>query len=177
MNLPFFQSWLSEPEKGFQPANAVLSWGSGKFSVCVDLIDSEVISTASANQQRLWELGDVVELFIQQENCNAYDEYQLSPNGYTLALHYPDLSGVASVRSGEKALEEFCSTLPFEAIASKTSSGWRAEFQIPIFSSHGIRVSCCRYDYKRGESPVLSSTSLHPVRNFHRPEDWMHISL
>jgi hypothetical protein len=33
-------------------------------------------------------------------------------------------------------------------------------------------VSCCRYDAGAERPPVISSTSPHPVRDFHRPQDW-----
>ena len=41
-----------------------------------------------------------------------------------------------------------------------------------------LRVSFCRYDYTRGKAdPVLSSTSDHSIRNFHRQEEWRAMTL
>jgi hypothetical protein len=153
------------------------------LNLTVDLIDEEVITTATANQQRLWEHGDVVELFVQRIGESGYREYQVSPNGFTLALSYPDLSGVAAVRSGERQIDEFfsedSSDAPFMAQAELTATGWLARFSIPLAGGSGerIRVSCCRYDAGTGGVPIISSTSPHPVRDFHRPQDWREMIL
>jgi hypothetical protein len=174
MNLSLTQSWLTEPEEGFQPGVARIAWEDGLLVVSLDLTDREVMTTAIAHHQRLWEHGDVAELFIQKIGELSYDEYQLAPNGFTLALHYPDPAGVASVRSGERVIDDFFSESPFESKALKTESGWRAYFAVPLACSTGdsFRISCCRYDAARGRAPVISSTSPHPVRDFHRPDEW-----
>lgn len=139
-----------------------------------------MITTATANQQRLWEHGDVCELFVQRSSEIGYEEYQVSPNGFTLALKYPDLLGVAAVRSGEQPIDEFfLQDLSIVTTAEFTETGWTACFSIPLIGAAGdrIRVSCCRYDAGAGSSPILSSTSPHPVRDFHRPQDWRELIL
>ena len=178
MEIPLTQSWLEESEERFQPGNASIAWNEGILTVCLDFKDDEVITTAEADQQRLWEHGDVAELFVQKVGEYAYDEYQVSPNGFTLALHYPDLSGVASVRSGARMIDDFFARNPFEATAVKTESGWRAQFRIPLSLTPGdrFRISCCRYDAAKGRAPIISSTSPHPVRDFHRPQEWTEIT-
>jgi hypothetical protein len=183
MVLPLLQSWLPTTEPGFQPGTTNFIWKEGVLNLTVDLIDEEVITTATANQQRLWEHGDVVELFVQRIGESGYREYQVSPNGFTLALSYPDLSGVASVRSGERQIDEFfsgdSSDASFMARAELTATGWLARFSIPLAGGSGerIRVSCCRYDAGTGGVPIISSTSPHPVRDFHRPQDWREMIL
>jgi hypothetical protein len=174
LTLPLAQSWLPEPEAGFLPGTAALSWANGMLYLEVDLVDEEVISTATAHGQRLWEHGDVVELFIQKEGESGYSEYQLAPNGFTLSLRYPDITCVAVVRSGERAMEEFLTEEIPSAEVSKTDHGWRVSLSIHLPSTPGerFRVSCCRYDAGSGRAPVISSTSSHPVRDFHRPQDW-----
>jgi hypothetical protein len=139
-----------------------------------DLIDEEVITTATAHGQKLWEHGDVVELFIHKEGESGYREYQVAPNGFTLSLHYPEISCVAAVRSGERAMEEFQIEEIPSVDVSKTDHGWGVSLSIPLPLTPGerFRVSCCRYDTGSGRAPVISSTSPHPVRDFHRPQDW-----
>ena len=163
-----------EPEEGFQPGTASITWGNGILYVSIDFTDDDVMTTASAHQQRLWEHGDVAELFVQKVGEIGYDEYQVSPNGFSLGLHYPNISCVASVRSGELDLEEFFSKSSFKATAVITDSGWRADFAIPLpcSPSHRILISCCRYDAAKGRTAIISSTSPHPVRDFHRPQEW-----
>jgi hypothetical protein len=140
----------------------------------VDLIDEEVITTASAHGQKLWEHGDVVELFIQRVGESGYREYQVAPNGFSLALQYPDISCVADVRNGEQRMEEFLSSEIPAVQITRNSEGWQVCLSIPLEASPGerFRVSCCRYDAAKGRLPVISSTSPHPVRDFHRPQDW-----
>jgi len=174
LTLPITQSWLPEHEAGFLPGTAMLWWADGMLHLQADLIDEEVITTATAHGQRLWEHGDVVELFLQKEGESGYREYQVAPNGLTLALHYSDITCVAAVRNGERRLEEFLTREIPAAEVTKTEQGWSVSLQVPLHASPGelFRVSCCRYDRIPGGTPVISSTSPHPVRDFHRPQDW-----
>lgn len=172
--MPLIQSWLQKPEPGFLPGMATLSWYEGRLHLKADLIDEEVSTTATSHGQKLWEQGDVVELFIQKEGEPGYREYQVAPNGFTLALHYPDISCVAAVRSGERLMEEFLVNEIPSAHITMTGDGWEVLLSVPLEVSPGVkfRVSCCRYDAGAGRPPIVSSTSLHQVRDFHRPQDW-----
>lgn len=174
LSLPLAQSWLSEPEEGFLPGMATISYTDGLLHLEADLIDKEVITSSTAHGQKLWVHGDVVELFIQKEGESGYHEYQVAPNGFTLALHYPDTTCVKAVRSGSRHMEDFLTDRIPVAKVSKTDQGWSVSLTVPLNASPGekFRVSCCRYDAGSGRTPVISSTSPHPVRDFHRPEDW-----
>lgn len=174
MELPLTQAWLPQQEEGFRPGVAIFSYSDGRLHMKAELIDEEVYSTATAHGQKLWEHGDVVELFIQKEGETGYNEYQAAPNGFTLALHYPDIPCVAAVRSGERNMEEFLTKeIPVVTITT-TPDGWQVVMSISLPASPGerFRVSCCRYDAGHGRQPIISSTSPHPVRDFHRPQDW-----
>ena len=179
INLPFMQAWLPEPEPEFEPGTAEISWRDGKLHLLADLADDEVITSASAHQQRLWEMGDVVELFIQRAGEECYDEYQISPNGMTLALRYPDISCVEGVRKGTRRIEEFFSELLAETSTWKTNLGWGVSISVPLAYCQGdrVRLSCGHYDAASGRIPIISSTSPHLVRDFHRPQDWREIIL
>jgi hypothetical protein len=174
MELPLLQSWLPEPEPGFLPGTARFSWADGVLLLEVEFTGHAPTSRATAHGQRLWELGDVAELFVQKVGEESYREYQVSPNGFTLALHYPDLTGVAEVRSGSRTLEDFLSGEVPSIQNATTQEGWSVSLEIPLPASPGerFRVSSCRYDYSKKGSAIISSTSLHPVRDFHRPQDW-----
>lgn len=175
MELPLLQSWLPEPEPGFLPGKATFSRAGSHLVLEADFIGKEPFSRATAHGQRLWEQGDVAELFVQKIGEESYREYQVSPNGFTLALHYPDLNGVAAVRSGLKKLEDFLTGEIPSAECTTTAAGWRVLLRIPLPASPGDRfsVSCCRYGYPANGAAVISSTSPHPVRDFHRPQDWV----
>lgn len=177
MNLPLLQSWLPAPEPSFLPGMARFSWSDGVLRLEARFLGPAPKSGATGHSQRLWELGDVAELFVQKLGEESYREFQVSPNGFTLALHYPDLGGVAAVRSGSKKLEDFLTGEIPSIESSTTPKGWDASLKIPLPASPGerFRVSCCRYHYadrECGGAPVISSTSPHPVRDFHRPGDW-----
>lgn len=174
MELPLTQSWLPQQEKGFLPGVAIFSYSDGKLHLKAELMDEEVSSTATAHGQKLWEHGDVVELFIQKEGEEGYHEYQVAPNGFTLALYYPGISCVAAVRNGIQQMEEFLINEIPDVTVTMTPDGWQILMSIPlpVTSVERFRVSCCRYDAGSGRDPVISSTSPHPVRDFHRPGDW-----
>ncbi len=179
MKLPLSQSWLPKHEPAFHPGTAHISWSNGQLHLQATIIDDEVNTTASANQQRLWEHGDVVEFFVQRVGEIGYHEYQIAPNGFILSLFYPDITCVAEVRRGKRRLEEFLTNEIPVAEVSINAEGWSVSLSIPLASSPGekFRVSCCRYDYGTGHPPIISSTSPHPVRDFHRPQDWREIIL
>lgn len=175
---PFSQSWLPSPEENFRPGTARISWESGLLQLNAELTDVEVITTATSHQQRLWEHGDVVELFVRSVGARDYFEYQIAPNGFTLSVHYPDISYVSAVRGGYLQMEDFITSAPLEAKAMKTKGGWNVLLTVPIPAHFGdrIAVSCCRYDAGVGRGPVISSTSPHTVCDFHRPQEWREIT-
>jgi hypothetical protein len=174
MELPLLQSWLPAPEPGFLPGMARFSLAHGVLRLEVGFTVHAPTSRATGHGQRLWELGDVAELFVQKVGEESYREYQVSPNGFTLALCYPDLTGVAAVRSGSRTLGDFLTGEIPSVESTTTPEGWSVSLEVPLPASPGerFRVSCCRYSYPKEGSPIISSTSLHPVRDFHRPQDW-----
>lgn len=177
----FSQAWLPESEPGFRPASARIDRDSASVRIVADMISDRVGSKASAHGERLWEQGDVLEVFIGDVSGGGYREYQIAPNGFTLSLRYPDISCIGEVRRGTRRLGEFLTDGPPEARAALTQGGWQATLVIPVpapatgTGKRAFRLSCCRYDHGAGGLPVLSSTSPHPVRDFHRPRDWREI--
>lgn len=175
MQLPLFQYWLATPEEEYHEGHARF-FGGEKFLVLhAELVQpGPPASKATFHGQRLWELGDVVELFLQRQGDSGYHEYQVAPNGKTLSLFYPDLASVAAVRAGSRAMEEFLvGGIPDCEIAIG-EEGWSVRMTIPLKASRSemFRVSCCRYEAREGLPAVISSTSPHPIRDFHRPQDW-----
>ena len=174
LRLTLGQSWLPEAEPDFLPGTACFSWSDGFLLLRADFTDREVVTTATLHGQKLWEHGDVAELFIQKVGESGYREYQVAPNGITTSLRYPDITGVAAVRSGERRIGEFLTKEVPAAAVSLTADGWSVSLSIPLTATPGekFRVSCCRYDDGPKGVPVISSTSPHRVRDFHRPQDW-----
>ncbi|MEI6321839.1 MAG: hypothetical protein WCP60_01900 [bacterium] len=170
MIYPFTQSWLPEPEIGFHAGSVEILCNDGVLLFKAELQQPLVSTLATAHQQRLWELGDVVEFFVQKTGDSDYHEYQIAPNGMMLALHYPDSNSVISVRNGERRMEEYLCCLP-TGNAAITHSGWRASLSIPV-AGHKMRLNCGRYDCSMGLPAIISSTSNLTQRDFHRQQDW-----
>ncbi len=175
LKLSFSQSWLPEHEPDFHPGMVEISLINGVFlQFEATLIQPRVRTNATAHQQRLWEQGDVVEFFIQKVGSPDYYEYQIAPNGMMLALHYPDQTAVAAVRSGKRKLEEYLSDLLPEGSASVTPDGWQASLMIPLPHENlgNLKLNCGRYDYSPTTAPIVSSTSKLTKRDFHHLDEW-----
>lgn len=171
MHLSFTQSWLQKPEALFHPGTVEVTLLKDSLLFHSTLIQKKAGTSATAHQQRLWELGDVVELFLQQIGAEDYYEYQIAPNGLMLALHYPDHNAVTAVRSGERHMEDFLADLPNDGTASTAADGWCASLTVPVTGKR-FRFNCGRYDYCEGSTPVISSTSPLTKRDFHRVQEW-----
>jgi hypothetical protein len=168
----FAQSWLPEPEPGFHPGSVELTRSTEFLHLHAELKQPFVTTRATANQQRLWELGDVLELFVQRIGAQDYREYQIAPNGIMLALHYPNQAAVSAVRNGERQMEEYLCDFPIEGSAIVTPDGWNATLCIPV-SDTPLRINCGRYDCSFASAPVVSSTAPLNKRDFHRLEEWL----
>ena len=59
------------------------------FYVCY--IDSDIFSRATANNQKMWTLGDVAEFFVKPGADRAdYWEIHVTPNDFLMDIHIPD---------------------------------------------------------------------------------------
>ena len=170
----FSQPWLPEPEPRFHAGSVEITRHTGSLHLNAELSQHRIGTKATSHQQRLWELGDVLELFVQRIGAQDYYEYQIAPNGMMLSLHYPDQEAVSAVRNGERGMEEFLCDLPLEGKTIVTPDGWSASLSVPA-SGEQFRMNCGRYDYSFGFAPVVSSTAPLTKRDFHRLDEWLHI--
>ena len=168
----FSQPWLSEPEPDFHSGSVEIRQEGGILHLQTDFSQSLIQTKATAHQQRLWELGDVLEFFVQRVGDDDYYEYQIAPNGMMMALHYPNRHAVSAVRKGECQMEEYLCDLPLEGSAIVTPAGWHASLTIPA-PGEQFRVNCGRYDCSSGPTPVVSCTAPLTKRDFHRTEEWL----
>jgi hypothetical protein len=147
-------------EPDFAPATVRLSWQSGHLLIHAELTDHDIHTTATADNQNLWELGDTFEIFCQTTGNPGYHEFHVAPNNHRLQLRFP----------GQQLLtgDHFTSQTTIEP------RQWRIQARIPgAVAGAEWRVSFSRYDYTRGRvAPVISSTSLHKEPNFHRHHEW-----
>ena len=93
------QAWLAGPEPDFTPAVVRAGWRGNSLLVFAELEDADIFTRATAHNQRMWELGDVLEIFLSAENSAGYVEFHVTPNNLRLQLRFPN---PAAVRRGRK---------------------------------------------------------------------------
>jgi len=151
------------------------------LSIHVRYEDSDIFSTATANQQRMWTLGDVVEVFVKPgRERSDYWEVHVTPNGFLMDLLIPSRAGM---QSGEHTWEEIIAPESGTVFQTHVADGsWSAELTIP-WSAFGLsgspapgttwQFAVCRYNYNGGlDDPELSSTAPLSRRSFHLYEDY-----
>lgn len=175
------QSWRPELEPDFAPAAVRAGWRDETLHVFAELTDADIFTHAMRNNERLWEKGDVFEIFLRPEVQSTYFEFHVAPNNIQLQLRFPDAQAVLQHQP-----EHFMVASPqLFASAAWIEAGekrWRVSAKIPAASVCEKNVpmagtkwhfSFSRYDYTHGrEKPVISSTSPHVVSRFHRQEEW-----
>ena len=167
---PLRQAWRPTPEAGLRPGAVLVGRRNDTLWAFADLEDADAFSPATRLNERLWELGDTWELFLEAPGAGCYVELHVAPGNQRLQLRIP------IPRPAGRAPEELMVAEPlFQSWAWKTPSGWQALAAVPFSSIGGRpeRFSFSRYDYTRGQAePVLSSTSPHAALDFHRREEW-----
>ncbi len=180
-SLPLRQYWVAADILPREAGVARIGASSKGLSVHVRYEDSDIFSTATANQQRMWQLGDVVEVFVKPGlDRTDYWEVHVTPNAFLMDLHIPSRPGM---QTGEHTWEEIIAPESGTTYRTKVGDGWwSAELTIPwsAFDVDGVpmagtvwQVAVCRYNYNGGlEDPELSSTAPLTERSFHRYEDY-----
>lgn len=178
----------AEPSPLFRPGEVRFGWREDQLLVSARLTDEEVLTTASAHNERIWMLGDVFEMFLRDLETEAYAELHVAPNGYTLQLRFPDSHALENMRQRGVTLEDYM--LPHPAFESRARlvpdrPGWDVFASVPVETVLGEKkslparqwlVSFSRYDVSTGqEKPVLSSTSPHQVVRYHRQQEWRRV--
>jgi hypothetical protein len=174
------QHWLPKPEPDFLPAQAWVGWRGQELLVFAELTDADIFTNATALNQYTWELGDVLEIFLQPVQQEAYLEFHVAPNNQRLQLRFPSASA-------QDTAPPSAFMIAGEMFRSRTwvrpeARQWFVLAEIPVASvcdrpaplpGSEWRFSISRYDYTRGRTePVCSSTSPHPVMDFHRQQEW-----
>ena len=182
--LPLKQFWRGAEVMPVENGHAYV--GAAEVGICLYTYyqDSDIFSTATADDQKMWTLGDVAEFFIKPGlDRNEYWELHVTPNDFIMDIYIPDR---AKMQSGEITWDE---VLAPESGASKrvqiADGHWAVELCIPwqAFDLDSMPVSgvtwqfaVCRYNYNQGlDDPELSSTALLTTPGFHQYEDFTHL--
>jgi hypothetical protein len=176
------QAWLSAPEKDFTPGIIRVGRHRNSLLLFAELMDADIFSDAKKMNERMWELGDTLEIFLSEESAASYVEFHVTPNNQRLQLRFP---GTEALRQAQKAnaFDQFL--LAGRVFYSQTwmeADKWFVYAEIPampVCGSHkplagtNWRFSFSRYDYVRGrKEPILSSSSPHAKADYHRREEW-----
>lgn len=180
------QPWRWVTEELFRSADVWLGWTTDALHVRAIMNDDEVTTKATKDNQRMWELGDVFEMFVMVEGRSDYGEFHVTPNNKRLHLHLPGVGGRVLPDGKPLSFEEMVVTpVGFSSSVSRNENGWSIAVKIPsdvLLLDHlkpgvRLRVAFARYDAGTGRKPVLSTTARHPVVSFHRPEEWTRVLL
>jgi hypothetical protein len=178
------QHWLPGPEPDFAPGVIWTAWHADQLLVWAELTDYDIFSEATGLNQKMWELGDVLEIFLRPVDQEAYVEFHVTPNNHRLQLRFPC---TAVLREAQRTGRFDPFFIPGEAIQSQTwvlpaENRWYIYAQIPARSvgapaaslaGQQWRYSFSRYDVTRGRStPILSSTAAHTDPDFHDQAAW-----
>ncbi len=167
---------------GFAPASVRVTWTSDSVRVSARLEDADVCTSAHGDSCRLWELGDVFEMFFQAENSGYYVEMHVAPGNQRLHLRIPIVDGPGPRRKDVPPENFFVDPPGFSSRTARTAFGWTVDAVIPCFEVSGLAairpgerwlVSFSRYDaWSDARPPALSSSSPHAEPNFHRRQEW-----
>jgi hypothetical protein len=178
------QAWLEKPEADFSPATVRVGWRENSLHLLAELDDADIFSRATAHNQRMWELGDALEIFLSPEHSASYVEFHVTPNNFRLQLRLPDTVTLRQAQA-ENCFDHLL--LPDGVFFSRAwvrseNKKWFVSAEIPAAAVGGAdqplagtrwRFSFSRYDYVRGrKEPMFSSSSPHAVADFHRRDEW-----
>jgi Carbohydrate family 9 binding domain-like len=182
--IPMRQAWRTKEESGFSPGFVRIGWHDNALLVFAELADVDFLTRAKTTNERLWELGDSFEIFLQPVDQSSYIELQVAPNNCQLQLRYPNPVAVEEAR---KANDFKPYLIPHDSFYSASwvrpaESRWFVFAKIPrdlVCEKHNSlegkewRFSFSRYDYTSNQGkPVVSSTSPHTTPEFHSQNEW-----
>ncbi len=191
--VPLAQAWLTEPEERFAPAVVAAAWSDECLHIYARLEDEDIFNPVHGLNHPAFLQGDIFEILLRPCDEETYFEFHVTPHGQTLQLRYPSPQIIEEFRvTGDldKLLASYC--IPQPVVKSRTEifpteGYWTVQATIPFstllngrFPQEGDNFifSFSRYDYTREEAqPVLSSSSAHPLCDFHRQAEWRRMIL
>jgi len=184
----FSQAWRDKRERGFRGGKVRIGWRGDRLLYLTDLTDRDVVTAASKRNDRMWELGDVLEIFAGEHENPYYIEYQTAPNGLVLQILWPDASALQRTDGGTKLKAFILEDDAAVARVRRTRNGWQVYGEIPAASVQARKssrktlkgtvwdLSFGRYDYAAdGKTFMLSSTSPLTKASNHRRHEWQQV--
>jgi hypothetical protein len=173
-SVPFVQNWSEHPSKALRGGRVRFGWRPDALWVLAEM-EGEGRTIAQRNNEELWLLGDVFELFLARATEPDYLELHAAPNGVTLQLRFPDAAAVHALRAdlGESATQLYVVDCGWRPQICNSHQGWQVLAHVPMALEAGtqLQLACGRYDYGSGEAVISNTAPLHKP-NFHRRADW-----
>lgn len=173
-SLPFLQGWRQTPEPDFRGGEVRLGWTDEGLWVLARMEDECIFSRATGDNQKMWTLGDVFEIFVRDMAGEEYLELHTTPNGHRLQLRFASGRVFSELKARRLKLDDLMvDEALFRPKVRTVESGWDVLACVTAVRGGTLRASFSRYDYSvASATPVLSSTSAHREINFHGQEDW-----
>jgi hypothetical protein len=177
--LPFIQGWQETPSPKLREGAVRVGWNEAGLWVFATMTDDNIVARATGNNQRLWALGDVFEIFVRDLVGEEYFELHTDPSGFWLQLRFASERDFQLLREGKCTLEELLVEEPlFRTKTRVREGGWDVLACVTAVRGRSLRASFSRYDYSEPEGePVLSSTSAHREINYHDQPAWIDLRL
>ena len=143
--------------------------------------DSDIFSTATGDNQKMWTLGDVAEFFVKPGvERSDYWEIHIAPNDYIMDIYIPDRE---KFMAGDITWDDVIAPASNTARHVEVLDGkWAVEICVP-WQAFGLEAApaagtvwqfaVCRYNYNGGlDDPEHSTTAHLSEPGFHRYEEY-----
>jgi hypothetical protein len=88
---PFLQNWVEPGKLPAEQGVGYVGCTAKALYVYAYFEDNHIFSTAQADQEKMWTLGDVFEVFVKPGADRAdYWEVHVTPNDFLMDIHIPD---------------------------------------------------------------------------------------
>ena len=188
------QHWRKSPEADLDSGFVSAAWDKEYLYIRATLSDRDIFNSLVGFNLPFYQKGDIFEILIRSRDSEAYFEFQITPQNQVLQLLFPCGSSLSDFKDSGADMDQLIETFKVsqrivetQAEVNQAKNIWTVLVKIPaqalasdsqLWPDDSLRVSFCRYDYTRGKAdPVLSSTSDHSIRNFHRQEEWRAMTL
>ena len=180
--LPLRQSWLPEPEPGFQPGEVRVGWTPDAFQVNAVLTDRDVFNPETRFNAPAFLEGDVFEIFVQPPGAETYFEFHVGPGNQLFQLRIPSSAEFYAARDSGIRQDWLIQDSKINSEVDLGPGFWRVTADIPasimdverIGQGQAWKMSFCRYDANRSPDALfLSSTSPIKELDFHRSSEWI----
>jgi len=186
---PLRQAWRVDGlESHFQPGWARVRWNETALLFDIVFVGRQPRNRARQLNERTWELGDIAEIFLQQEGSPEYIELHVTPENQRLQLRWTP-EGFAAFRAQAATLEDFTigDARWIESASQIGEKSWSVSARLPaaalqpgsagLSRSSAWRGAVCRYDCTAGPDVTYSSTAPLRELSYHRREEWDRLEL